>query len=97
MLKFDATDTLAHISVPTLVIPGEDDATCLPAASNFMAERILNCNARNGLPLGIRDWPGEIDDPVWTTVAGLMMFSAKLKARDESQQRAAGFLGRMLR
>ncbi len=62
-----------------------------------MAERVLNCQARNGLPLGIRDWPEEIDDPVWTTAAGLMMYSAKLKARQEAQQRAAGFLGRMLR
>ncbi|HTM51432.1 MAG TPA: cell division protein FtsA [Bryobacteraceae bacterium] len=62
-----------------------------------MAERVLNCNARNGLALGIQDWPDEIDDPVWATVAGLMMFSAKLKARNEAQQRAVGFLGRMLR
>jgi cell division protein FtsA len=62
-----------------------------------MAERVLNCQARNGLAQGIRDWPDEIDDPVWTTAAGLMMYSAKLKARDHAQQRAAGFLGRMLR
>jgi cell division protein FtsA len=62
-----------------------------------MAERVLNCQARNGLAQGIRDWPEEIDDPVWTTAAGLMMYSAKLKARDVAQQRAAGFLGRMLR
>ena len=62
-----------------------------------MAERVLNCQARNGLALGIRDWPEEIDDPVWTTAAGLMMYSAKLKSREQAQQRAAGFLGRMLR
>ena len=62
-----------------------------------MAERVLNCQARNGLALGIRDWPEEIDDPVWTTAAGLMMYSAKLKSRQQAQQRAAGFLGRMLR
>jgi cell division protein FtsA len=62
-----------------------------------MAERVLNCQARNALAQGIRDWPEEIDDPVWTTAAGLMMYSAKLKAREEAQQRAVGFLGRMLR
>ena len=62
-----------------------------------MAERVLNCQARNGLALGIRDWPEEIDDPVWATAAGLMMYSAKLKSREQAQQRAAGFLGRMLR
>jgi cell division protein FtsA len=62
-----------------------------------MAERVLNCQARNGLALGIRDWPEEIDDPVWTTAAGLLMYSAKLKSREQAHQRAAGFLGRMLR
>jgi len=62
-----------------------------------MAERVLNCQARNGLALGIVDWPEVIDDPVWTTAAGLMMYSAKLKVREEAQQRAAGFLGRMLK
>ena len=62
-----------------------------------MAERVLNCQARNGLAQGIRDWPEEIDDPLWTTAAGLMMYSAKLKSRVDAQQRAAGFLGRMLR
>ncbi len=62
-----------------------------------MAEKILNCQARNGLALGIRDWPGEIDDSIWTTAAGLMMYAAKLKARSEAQQRAVGFLGRMLK
>ena len=35
-----------------------------------MAERVLNCQARNGLAQGIRDWPEEIDDPVWTTARG---------------------------
>jgi cell division protein FtsA len=62
-----------------------------------MAEKVLNCQARNGIAIGIRDWPEEIDDSVWTTAAGLMMYSAKLKSRNEAQQRAAGFLGRMLR
>jgi cell division protein FtsA len=62
-----------------------------------MAEKVLNTQARNGIALGICDWPEEIDDSVWTTAAGLMMYSAKLKARDQTQQRAAGFLGRMLR
>ena len=62
-----------------------------------MAERVLNCQARNGLAMGIQDWPEQIDNPLWTTAAGLMMYSAKLKARQEAQQRAAGFLGRMLR
>jgi cell division protein FtsA len=62
-----------------------------------VAEKVLNCQARNGLAIGIRDWPAEIDDPVWTTAAGLMMYSAKLKVRDRAHQRSVGFLGRMLK
>jgi len=62
-----------------------------------MAERVLNCQARNGLTAGIRDWPDELQDPVWTTAAGLMMYSAKLKEREEKARHAIGFLGRILR
>ncbi|MBI1788370.1 MAG: cell division protein FtsA [Acidobacteria bacterium] len=62
-----------------------------------MAERVLNCQARNGLAIGIRDWSDQLHDPVWTTGAGLMMYSAKLKAREEAQRREKGFLGRLLR
>jgi hypothetical protein len=58
---------------------------------------VLNCQARKGLTLGVRDWPAELDDPVWTTATGLMMYSAKLKMREEARRRAAGFLGRILR
>ncbi len=43
-----------------------------------MAERVLNCQARNGLPFAIDGWPGEFDSPAWTTAAGLMMYSARL-------------------
>ncbi len=44
-----------------------------------MAERILNCQAGNGLPKGIANWPEELDSPQWTTAAGLAMYSARLK------------------
>lgn len=62
-----------------------------------MAERVLNCQARNGLTIGIGDWPDELHDPVWATAAGLMMYSAKLKEREDAARRTAGFLGRMLK
>jgi hypothetical protein len=48
-----------------------------------MAEAILPCSARKGLAIGIREWPSEIDGPVWTTAAGLMMYSAKLRQREQ--------------
>jgi cell division protein FtsA len=62
-----------------------------------MAERILNCPARNGLTIGIRDWPPELDTPEWTVAAGLSMYSAKLKTRKDTRRRAPGLVGMVLR
>ena len=62
-----------------------------------MAERVLNCQARNGLTIGIRDWPVELDTPEWTTAAGLSMYSARLKTRKEIRRRAPGLVGMVLR
>jgi cell division protein FtsA len=62
-----------------------------------MAERVLNCQARNGLPAGIEQWPEEINDPAWSTVAGLAMYSARLKFRKELKRRAPGLLGYLVR
>ncbi len=46
-----------------------------------VAERVLNVQVRLGLPLGIEDWPEELDSPVWATAAGLAMYSGRLKLR----------------
>jgi cell division protein FtsA len=62
-----------------------------------VAERILQCQVRYGLALGIRDWPDSLDDPEWSVVAGLAMYSAKLKAQVERQRSDAGWLGKILR
>jgi cell division protein FtsA len=61
------------------------------------AERVLGCQARKGLTIGIRDWPEEPDDSTWTTAAGLAMYSAKLKVHSEIERQAAGLLGRILK
>ncbi len=61
------------------------------------AESILNCSSRNGLATGIKDWPEELDNPVWTTAAGLAMYSARLKKRFESKRKAPGLMGMVLR
>jgi cell division protein FtsA len=61
-----------------------------------VAEVVLNCQARKGLPLGIAGWPEEIDGPEWSTAAGLAMYSARLKMQSELERQAAGLLGRML-
>ncbi len=62
-----------------------------------MAETVLHCQARNGLPIGIQDWPAELDQPSWTTAAGLAMYSAKLKVQGELERQSAGLLARILR
>jgi cell division protein FtsA len=61
-----------------------------------LAERELQCQTRYGLPVGIRNWPDELDDPEWTVAAGLAMYSAKMKAQLEQQREAAGWLGKIL-
>jgi len=62
-----------------------------------MAERVIQCQARYGLAVGIQDWPEELRDPEWTTAAGLAMYSAKLQVKAGEEKEAAGWLGRVLR
>ncbi len=62
-----------------------------------VAERVLQCQTRFGLPLGIEGWPEALDDPEWTTAAGLAMYSAKLKVQAVRQRESAGWLGKILR
>ena len=69
-------------------------AALLPGMCD-MAERVLNCQARNGLPAGIVDWPGEFDNPAWTTAAGLMMYSARLKRLARGEPEKPGLWGRL--
>jgi len=62
-----------------------------------MAERVLNCQARNGLAVGIKDLPLEVNTPTWTTAVGLAMYSARLKLRKETKRKAPGLLELVLR
>jgi cell division protein FtsA len=62
-----------------------------------VAERVLQCQARYGLGIGIQDWPEEMSDPEWTTAAGLAMYSGKLKEQVELQRESTGWLGKILR
>jgi cell division protein FtsA len=62
-----------------------------------VAEMVLRCQARNGLPVGILDWPEEIETPAWTTAAGLAMYSARLKLRAELDRRKTGIFGSIFR
>ena len=60
-----------------------------------MAERVLNCQARTGLAEGIVDWPEEFKSPAWTTAAGLLLYSARLKQRSAGRTDAPGLWDRL--
>jgi cell division protein FtsA len=62
-----------------------------------VAERVMNCQARNGLATGIEDWPQELDTPVWTTAAGLAMYSGRLKLKRDWKRATAGLAGLVLK
>jgi cell division protein FtsA len=62
-----------------------------------VAERILECPARIGLSQGFLDWPEELNDPAWTTAAGLSMYGARLRSQVDLERQSVGMLGRILR
>jgi cell division protein FtsA len=62
-----------------------------------MAERVLNCQACNGLAKGFGDWPEELKSPQWTTAAGLALYSAKLKLHQPQRRRMTGLMGLVVR
>lgn len=61
-----------------------------------VAERVLNCQARNGLATGIANWPSQLDNPVWTAAAGLAMYAGRLKLKRE-WKRASGLAALVLK
>ena len=62
-----------------------------------MAERVLNCPARNALPAGIQDFPSELCAPTWAAAAGLAKYSARLKTNREAKRKAPGLMGMLFR
>jgi cell division protein FtsA len=58
-----------------------------------IAERILNCQVRNGLAMGIDSWPEQLDSPTWATAAGLAMYSGRLKLKSEWKRNVGGLAG----
>lgn len=55
-----------------------------------VAERVLNCQARNGLSVGIQGWPTVLDVPDWTVAAGLVMYSGRLKFKRDWKRASSG-------
>ena len=66
--------------------------TLLPGMCD-VAERVLNCQARNGLANGVDNWPSELDTPIWTTAAGLAMYAGRLKMKRDWKRASAGLAG----
>lgn len=62
-----------------------------------MAERVLNCPARNALPGGIENLPEDLCNPAWATVAGLARYSARWKLKREGKRRAPGLVELLFR
>jgi cell division protein FtsA len=77
-----------------LVIAG--GGALLPGICDI-AERVLDCPARIGLAQGFLDWPEELNDPAWTTGAGLAMYAARLRSQVDLERQSVGLLGRILR
>jgi cell division protein FtsA len=55
------------------------------------AEKVLNIRARHAQPLGIEQWPSELPPSLWTTAAGLCLYSGRLKIRQERQRKPFHF------
>jgi cell division protein FtsA len=62
-----------------------------------VAERVLDAPARIGLAQGILEWPEQLNTPEWTAVAGLAMYSARLRSMVDLERQSVGMLGRILR
>ncbi len=62
-----------------------------------IAERVLNCQAGNGLAKSLGDWPEELHNPLWATAAGLALYSAKLKLHEPPRRRMPGLMGLVVR
>lgn len=58
-----------------------------------VAERVMHCQARKGLPLGIEGWPSELDNPAWTTAGGLAMYSGRVKLKRDWKRASTSVAG----
>ena len=71
------------------------EGAVLTGGGALLLRHVRRCRTRHALPgakglaTGIEDWPEEIDDPVWTTAAGLAMYSARLKLRRDWKRGAS--------
>ena len=58
-----------------------------------VAERVLGCSTRIGLPPRIEDLPDELDQPGWATAVGLVLYAQRLRLhRKRRRERAREWL-----
>jgi cell division protein FtsA len=62
-----------------------------------MASAELRCPVWLGMPQEVVGWPADLNDPAWTTAAGLAKYSARLRTRIDLERQSLGMLGRILR
>jgi len=92
-------DELGRVGMQRAISSGvvlTGSAALLPGICD-VAERILECPARIGLAQGFLGWPDELNDPAWTTAAGLSMYAARLRSQVDLERQSVGMLGRVLR
>ncbi|MBV9122722.1 MAG: alpha/beta hydrolase [Planctomycetes bacterium] len=78
MFRYEATEVLGRIRVPTLVVGGERDNTCRPEASRYMAEAIPGARLRNlggAKHCGLFEFHGEFHTAVTEFLASEGAFS----------------------
>jgi pimeloyl-ACP methyl ester carboxylesterase len=86
MLKYDATDTLPRINIPTLIITANKDRGCIPEASYYMQQNIPNAKLVMCEPSG----HGAMIEQNEQFMAAVAEFSPTALAAPKESQQAQG-------
>ena len=92
MFRYDATDVLERISIPTLIVAGDRDNTCVPEASRYMAERIPNAELEilpSAKHCGLFEWHEEFHEAVVSFLASTKQAAAVLHKTPQGHVDAA--------
>jgi len=90
---------LARVAMENALLGGvflTGSAARLPGLLDVGA-RVLQCQTRYGLPVGLQDWPESLSGPEWCVAAGLAMYSARLRTQAKKEEDSEGWLGKILR
>ena len=100
MMRYDVTDILARVTVPTLIVAGKNDTSCTPDASRYMAEKIPNAHLvilSAAKHCGVFEWHQEFHEAVVDFLASTyeepQSHSRAGAELDEAAQHAADKVG----